>query len=165
MIHCVVRTGDTCEGVADRKVFLTIYGDLGETGMQTQQVRATAKAPPQRAAGWWMSCRLSCRQKASSTSSSVSAGWPRTEAMVSSQTVQHTRHQHHPEGPAPGWHLEYINVIDETMGQNFRFPCDPWLAKHVDDGPIMRELACANNYILVFSDKTNELTSDPDVGW
>ncbi|XP_029534475.1 lipoxygenase homology domain-containing protein 1-like [Oncorhynchus nerka] len=138
-----------------------------------------------------MSCRLSCRQKASSTSSSVSAGWPRTEAMVSSQTVQHTRHQHHPEGtgtdanlfqivfgnyrdtgtlalkeggPAPGWHLEYINVIDETMGQNFRFPCDPWLAKHVDDGPIMRELACANNYILVFSDKTNELTSDPDVG-
>nr|XP_046207211.1 lipoxygenase homology domain-containing protein 1-like [Oncorhynchus gorbuscha] len=161
MIHCVVRTGDTCKGVADRNVFLTIYRDLGDTGMQTQQVRATAKslkdATPE-------SCRLSCRQKASSTSSSVSAGWPRTEAMVSSQTVQHTRHQHNPEGPAPGWHLEYINVIDETMGQNFRFPYDPWLAKHVDDGPIMRELACANNYILVFSDKTNELTSDPDVG-
>ncbi|XP_029617818.1 lipoxygenase homology domain-containing protein 1-like [Salmo trutta] len=62
------------------------------------------------------------------------------------------------------WHLEYINVIDETMDQNFRFPCDHWLAKHVDDGPIMRELACANNEILDFSDKTNEITSDPDVG-
>ncbi|KAK6306099.1 hypothetical protein J4Q44_G00230240 [Coregonus suidteri] len=38
---------------------------------------------PQRAAGWWMSCRLPCRPKASSTSSNVNACWPRTEAMVS----------------------------------------------------------------------------------
>lgn len=66
-------------------------------------------------------------------------------------------------GPAPGWHLEYIDVKDETMDQNFRFPCGRWLAKNVDDGQIMTELACANNDILDFSDKTSEFTSDPDV--
>lgn len=37
-----VRTGDMYGGGTDAKVFLTIYGDLGDTGMQTQQVRASA---------------------------------------------------------------------------------------------------------------------------
>ncbi|XP_041755296.2 lipoxygenase homology domain-containing protein 1 [Coregonus clupeaformis] len=71
---------------------------------------------------------------------------------------------HDNKGPAPRWHLEYIDVRDETMDQNFLCPCDHWLAKNADDGQIMRELACANNDTLDFSDKTNEFTSDPDVG-
>ena len=36
----------------------------------------------QRAAGWWMSCRLPCQQKVSSTSFHVSAGWLKTGVMV-----------------------------------------------------------------------------------
>ncbi|KAL1268955.1 hypothetical protein QQF64_031244, partial [Cirrhinus molitorella] len=56
--------------------------------------------------------------------------------------------------PAPGWHLEYIDVKDDLLDQTFRFPCDRWLAKSEDDGQIMRELACANNDILDLSDKT-----------
>uniref|UniRef100_A0A671PP20 Lipoxygenase homology domain-containing protein 1-like n=1 Tax=Sinocyclocheilus anshuiensis TaxID=1608454 RepID=A0A671PP20_9TELE len=57
-------------------------------------------------------------------------------------------------GPAPGWHLEYVDVKDDLLDQIFRFPCDRWLAKSEDDGQIMRELACANNDILDLSDKT-----------
>uniref|UniRef100_A0A8C1ZDH5 Lipoxygenase homology domains 1b n=1 Tax=Cyprinus carpio TaxID=7962 RepID=A0A8C1ZDH5_CYPCA len=56
--------------------------------------------------------------------------------------------------PAPGWHLEYVDVKDDLLDQTFRFPCDRWLAKSEDDGQIMRELACANNDILDLSDKT-----------
>lgn len=58
-------------------------------------------------------------------------------------------------GPAAGWHLEYIDVKDETMGETFRFPCDRWLAKNKDDGQIMRELACANNDSVDLTDKTS----------
>uniref|UniRef100_A0A8D3BN03 Lipoxygenase homology domains 1b n=1 Tax=Scophthalmus maximus TaxID=52904 RepID=A0A8D3BN03_SCOMX len=61
---------------------------------------------------------------------------------------------HDNKGPAPGWHLEYIDVKDEAMDQTFRFPCDRWLAKGEDDGQIMRELACANNDSIDLSDKT-----------
>jgi hypothetical protein len=59
-------------------------------------------------------------------------------------------------GPAPGWHIEYIDVKDEVMDQTFRFPCDRWLAKNEDDGQIMRELPCANNDKLDFNEKTSK---------
>lgn len=58
-------------------------------------------------------------------------------------------------GPAPGWHLEYIEVKDEAMDQTFRFPCDRWFAKNEDDRQIIRELACANNDAIDLSDKTS----------
>lgn len=64
-------------------------------------------------------------------------------------------------GPAPGWHLDYIDVRDETMDKTFRFPCDRWLAKNDDDGQIMRELACANNDILDLNEKTSKAQPTP----
>lgn len=63
----------------------------------------------------------------------------------------------HLAGPAPGWHLEHIDVKDEIMDKTFRFPCDRWLSKNDDDGQIMRELACANNDCLDLSEKTSKL--------
>ncbi len=64
-------------------------------------------------------------------------------------------------GPAPGWHLEYVDVKDDLLDQTFRFPCDRWLARSEDDGQIMRELACANNDILDLSDKTSKRRASP----
>lgn len=64
-------------------------------------------------------------------------------------------------GPAAGWHLEYIDVKDEILDKTFRFPCDRWLAKNVDDGQIMRELACANNDYLDLGEKTSKATTLP----
>lgn len=64
-------------------------------------------------------------------------------------------------GPAPGWHLEYVDVKDELLNETFRFPCDRWLAKNEDDGQIMRELACANNDTLDLSDKISKNPPPP----
>ncbi|XP_031425771.2 lipoxygenase homology domain-containing protein 1 [Clupea harengus] len=61
---------------------------------------------------------------------------------------------HDNKGPAPGWHLEYVDVKDDLMSETFRFPCDRWLAKNDDDGQIMREMACANNDNLDLNEKT-----------
>lgn len=63
-------------------------------------------------------------------------------------------------GLAPGWHLESVDIYDETMGKKFRFRCDRWLAKKEDDGQIMRELACANNDVLDFDEKTSKMLTD-----
>ncbi|XP_053910565.1 lipoxygenase homology domain-containing protein 1 [Cuculus canorus] len=61
---------------------------------------------------------------------------------------------HDNKGIAPGWHLEYIDVMDSAMDKTFRFQCDRWLAKGEDDGQLIRELACANNDILELKERT-----------
>uniref|UniRef100_U3K2M7 Lipoxygenase homology PLAT domains 1 n=1 Tax=Ficedula albicollis TaxID=59894 RepID=U3K2M7_FICAL len=63
---------------------------------------------------------------------------------------------HDNKGIAPGWHLEYIDVMDSAMDKTFRFQCDRWLAKGEDDGQLIRELACANNDILELKERTGE---------
>uniref|UniRef100_A0A8C3H224 Lipoxygenase homology PLAT domains 1 n=1 Tax=Corvus moneduloides TaxID=1196302 RepID=A0A8C3H224_CORMO len=61
---------------------------------------------------------------------------------------------HDNKGIAPGWHLEYIDVMDSALDKTFRFQCDRWLAKGEDDGQLIRELACANNDILELKERT-----------
>lgn len=60
------------------------------------------------------------------------------------------------KGIAPGWHLEYIDVMDSATDKTFRFQCDRWLAKGEDDGQLIRELACANNDILELKERTGK---------
>uniref|UniRef100_A0A803YK55 Lipoxygenase homology PLAT domains 1 n=1 Tax=Meleagris gallopavo TaxID=9103 RepID=A0A803YK55_MELGA len=73
---------------------------------------------------------------------------------------------HDNKGIAPGWHLEYIDVMDSATDKTFRFQCDRWLAKGEDDGQLIRELACANNDILELKERTAyeivTVTSDRD---
>ncbi|RMC16365.1 hypothetical protein DUI87_06692 [Hirundo rustica rustica] len=64
---------------------------------------------------------------------------------------------HDNKGIAPGWHLEYIDVMDSAMDKTFRFQCDRWLAKGEDDGQLIRELACANNDILELKERTGKM--------
>nr|XP_009664467.1 PREDICTED: lipoxygenase homology domain-containing protein 1 [Struthio camelus australis] len=61
---------------------------------------------------------------------------------------------HDNKGIAPGWHLEYIDVMDSATDKTFRFQCDRWLAKGEDDGQLIRELACANNNIMELKERT-----------
>ncbi|KAM8985342.1 lipoxygenase homology domain-containing protein 1 isoform 2-T2 [Ara ararauna] len=61
---------------------------------------------------------------------------------------------HDNKGIAPGWHLEYVDVMDSATDKTFRFQCDRWLAKGEDDGQLIRELACANNDILELKERT-----------
>uniref|UniRef100_A0A8C7GXA2 Lipoxygenase homology PLAT domains 1 n=1 Tax=Oncorhynchus kisutch TaxID=8019 RepID=A0A8C7GXA2_ONCKI len=126
-----VQTSDIGGAGTDANVFLIVFGENGDTGTLALKEGGS-------------------RNKFERKSKDVF----RFPDILSLGELSKIRVWHDNKGPAPGWHLEYIDVKDETMDQNFRFPCGRWLAKNVDDGQIITELACANNDILDFSDKT-----------
>ncbi|XP_072046149.1 lipoxygenase homology domain-containing protein 1-like isoform X2 [Amphiura filiformis] len=48
-----------------------------------------------------------------------------------------------------GWHLEYVEIVDEELGKSYSFPCNTWLAKDQEDRKIERELAVQTTEELV----------------
>ncbi|KAF7200543.1 transcript variant X2 [Nothobranchius furzeri] len=126
-----VQTSDVGGAGTDANVFLIVFGEYGDTGMLPLKEGSN-------------------RNKFERKSKDVF----RIPEMLSLGELSKIRVWHDNKGPAPGWHLEYIDVKDETMDQMFRFPCNRWLAKGEDDGMIIRELACANNDSIDLSDKT-----------
>ncbi|KAM6931491.1 lipoxygenase homology domain-containing protein 1 [Xenentodon cancila] len=126
-----VQTSDITGGGTDANVFLIVFGEFGDTG--TLPLKESGN-----------------RNKFERKTKDVF----RFPDMLSLGELSKVRVWHDNKGPAPGWHLEYVDVKDEAMDQTFRFPCDRWLAKNEDDRQIMRELACANNNTVDLSDKT-----------
>ncbi|XP_048065057.1 lipoxygenase homology domain-containing protein 1 isoform X2 [Megalobrama amblycephala] len=126
-----VKTSDVAAAGTDANVFLIVFGENGDTG--TLALKESSN-----------------RNKFERKQVDVF----RFLDVLSLGELSKVRVWHDNKGPAPGWHLEYIDVKDDLLDQTFRFPCDRWLAKSEDDGQIMRELACANNDILDLSDKT-----------
>jgi hypothetical protein len=41
------------------------------------------------------------------------------------------------------WHLDAVEIVDESSGQKFLFPCKQWLAKDRGDEKIERQIACS----------------------
>uniref|UniRef100_A0A3B4YR02 Lipoxygenase homology PLAT domains 1 n=1 Tax=Seriola lalandi dorsalis TaxID=1841481 RepID=A0A3B4YR02_SERLL len=130
-----VQTSDVGAGT-DANVFAIVFGEYGDTG--TLPLKESTN-----------------RNKFERKMKDVF----RFPDMLSLGELSKVRVWHDNKGPAPGWHLEYIDVKDEAMDETFRFPCDRWLAKSEDDGQIMRELACANNDSIDLSDKTYEIAT------
>ncbi|XP_066499349.1 lipoxygenase homology domain-containing protein 1 [Hoplias malabaricus] len=126
-----VKTSDLTGAGTDANVFLIVFGENGDTG--TLALKESSN-----------------RNKFERNQTDVF----RISDVLSLGELSKIRVWHDNKGPAPGWHLESVDVKDELMNQTFRFPCDRWLAKNEDDGQIMRELACANNDLLDLSDKT-----------
>ncbi|XP_071394579.1 lipoxygenase homology domain-containing protein 1 [Centroberyx affinis] len=126
-----VQTSDIGGAGTDANVFFMAFGEFGDTG--TLPLRESSN-----------------RNKFERKMKDVFT-FP---DMLSVGELSKIRVWHDNKGPAPGWHLEYIDLKDETMDEVFRFPCDRWLAKNEDDGQIMRELACANNDSVDLNDKT-----------
>uniref|UniRef100_A0A8C4HEN1 Lipoxygenase homology domains 1b n=1 Tax=Dicentrarchus labrax TaxID=13489 RepID=A0A8C4HEN1_DICLA len=126
-----INASDILGAGTDANVFLIVFGEYGDTG--TLPLKESTN-----------------RNKFERKMKDVF----RFSDMLSLGELSKVRVWHDNKGPAPGWHLEYIDVKDETMDQTFRFPCDRWLAKNEDDGQIIRELACANNDSVDLSDKT-----------
>ncbi|XP_028851636.1 lipoxygenase homology domain-containing protein 1 isoform X2 [Denticeps clupeoides] len=126
-----VKTSDLTAAGTDANVFLIVFGENGDTGTLALK-------------------ECSNRNKFERNQVDVF----RFSDVFSLGELSKVRVWHDNDGPAPGWHLEYIDVKDEVMDQTFRFPCDRWLAKNEDDGQIMREMACANNDLLDLNDKT-----------
>uniref|UniRef100_A0A8D0DE08 Lipoxygenase homology PLAT domains 1 n=1 Tax=Sander lucioperca TaxID=283035 RepID=A0A8D0DE08_SANLU len=126
-----VQTSDVGGAGTDANVFLMVFGEYGDTG--TLPLKESTN-----------------RNKFERKMKDVF----RFPDMLSLGELSKVRVWHDNKGPAPGWHLEYIDVKDEAMDQTFRFPCDRWFSRNEDDRQIMRELACANNDSIDLSDKT-----------
>ncbi|XP_056259329.1 lipoxygenase homology domain-containing protein 1 isoform X1 [Seriola aureovittata] len=126
-----VKTSDNTGAGTDANVWVIIFGENGDTG--TLALKESSK-----------SNKFERKQVDTFRFSDI----------LSLGELSKVRVWHDNTGPAPGWHLEYIDVKDELMDKTFRFPCDRWLAKNDDDGQIMRELACANNDYLDLNEKT-----------
>ncbi|TNM89906.1 hypothetical protein fugu_004140 [Takifugu bimaculatus] len=126
-----VQTSDITGAGTDANVSLIVFGEYGDTG--TLPLKTSTN-----------------RNKFERKTKDVF----RFPDLLSLGELSKVRVWHDNKGPAPGWHLDYIDVRDEAMDQTFRFPCDRWLAKNEDDGQIMRDLACANNDSIDLSDKT-----------
>ncbi|XP_056288043.1 lipoxygenase homology domain-containing protein 1-like isoform X2 [Pseudoliparis swirei] len=126
-----VKTSDSAGAGTDANVWIIVFGENGDTG--TQALKECSK-----------SNKFERKQLDTFRFSEI----------LSMGELSKIRVWHDNSGPAPGWHLEYIDVKDEILDKTFRFPCDRWLAKNDDDGQIMRELACANNDFLDLNEKT-----------
>uniref|UniRef100_A0AAY5K4A4 PLAT domain-containing protein n=1 Tax=Esox lucius TaxID=8010 RepID=A0AAY5K4A4_ESOLU len=126
-----VKTSDIGGAGTDANVWIIVFGECGDTGTLALK-----------------ECQKSNKFERKQTDVF------RFPDMFSLGELSKVRVWHDNSGPAPGWHLEYIDVKDEILDKTFRFPCDRWLAKNEDDGQVMRELACANNDILDLNEKT-----------
>ncbi|CAL8318268.1 unnamed protein product [Lota lota] len=126
-----VKTSDVSGAGTDANVWLIIFGENGDTGTLTMKDSSKSN-------------KFERKQMDTFQFSDI----------LSLGELSKVRVWHDNKGPAPGWHIEYIDVKDEGMDKMFRFPCDRWLAKNEDDGQIMRELPCANNDKLDFNEKT-----------
>uniref|UniRef100_A0AAR2KCT6 PLAT domain-containing protein n=1 Tax=Pygocentrus nattereri TaxID=42514 RepID=A0AAR2KCT6_PYGNA len=126
-----VKTSDASGAGTDANVWMIIFGENGDTGtLALKESSNTNKF----------------ERKQTDTF--------RFTDILSLGELSKIRVWHDNTGPAPGWHLEYVDVHDDIIGKKFRFQCDRWLAKNEDDGQIMREVACANNDVLDFDEKT-----------
>ncbi|XP_030215683.1 lipoxygenase homology domain-containing protein 1 [Gadus morhua] len=126
-----VATSDVGGAGTDANVFLIVFGEYGDTGLLALK-------------------ESGARNKFERKMKDVF----RFADMLSLGELSKIRVWHDNKGPGSGWHLEYVDVKDDTMEETFRFPCDRWLAKGRDDGQIMRELACANNDTVDLNEKT-----------
>ncbi|XP_075441794.1 lipoxygenase homology domain-containing protein 1 isoform X2 [Ascaphus truei] len=138
-----VKTSDVSGAGTDANVLLIIFGENGDTGT------------------------LALKQSDNSNKFERNQmDVFRFSDMLSLGDLCKVRVWHDNSGIGPGWHLEYIDVKDESMSKTFRFHCDRWLAKNADDKQIIRELACANNDILDLKERTSyeivTVTSDRD---
>ncbi|KAE8285273.1 Lipoxygenase-like proteiny domain-containing protein 1 [Larimichthys crocea] len=126
-----VKTGDHAGAGTDANVWIIIFGENGDSG--TLALKESTKSNK-------------FERKQMDTF--------RFTDILSLGDLSKVRVWHDNTGPAPGWHLEYIDVKDELLDKPFRFPCDRWLAKNADDGQIMIELPCSNNAFLDLDEKT-----------
>ncbi|XP_027253746.1 lipoxygenase homology domain-containing protein 1 isoform X3 [Cricetulus griseus] len=119
-----VKTSDILGAGTDANVFIIIFGENGDSGT------------------------LALKQ---------SANWNKFERnntdtfnfsdMLSLGHLCKLRVWHDNKGIFPGWHLNYIDVKDNSRDETFRFQCDCWLSKSEGDRQTVRDFACANNEI------------------
>ncbi|XP_038600030.1 lipoxygenase homology domain-containing protein 1 isoform X2 [Tachyglossus aculeatus] len=121
----VVKTSDILGAGTDANVFIIIFGENGDSGTL-----------PLKKSGNWNKFERN---------GTDTFNFP---DMLSLGELSKLRVWHDNKGLFPGWHLESINVKDNSLDETFRFQCDCWLSKREGDRQTVRDFACANNEIL-----------------
>ncbi|XP_073069093.1 lipoxygenase homology domain-containing protein 1 isoform X1 [Manis javanica] len=119
-----VKTSNILGAGTDANVFITIFGENGDSG--TLALKQSAN---------WNKFE---RNNTDTFNFSD---------MLSLGHLCKLRVWHDNKGMFPGWHLSYIDVKDNSRDETFRFQCDCWFSKSEGDRQIVRDFACANNEI------------------
>ncbi|GFR86808.1 lipoxygenase-like protein domain-containing protein 1 [Elysia marginata] len=136
-----VMTGDLWNAGTEANVYLTIYGDRGDSG-----VRQLYMAP-------------------GGTARSESGGGPFRKGQTSHFTVEavslgHLKRVivgHDGTVPGDGWYLERLMIQepDAKPHEVYHFYCGRWLDEGEDDGKIVRELKVQDEYLDDILEKRN----------
>ncbi|XP_048249875.1 lipoxygenase homology domain-containing protein 1-like isoform X2 [Haliotis rufescens] len=127
-----VTTGNLWNAGTDANVYLTIYGDRGDTGVRQL----------------YSENRQRCFNKGQTDSFEVEA--------VSLGHLKRIIVGHDATGPGSGWFLERIVIREPASKQAiFTFHCNKWLDEGEDDGKIVRELRVQNDYTDDILEKRN----------
>ncbi|XP_076139289.1 lipoxygenase homology domain-containing protein 1-like [Alosa pseudoharengus] len=111
----VVRTGDMYGSGTDANVFITIYGDLGDTGERQLSKSATNSNKFERGA----------------------VDEFNLEAVDLGQVFK-IRIRHDNSLLSPDWYLEEVEVMDLDTEEDFLFLCERWLSRKREDMRICR---------------------------
>lgn len=113
-------------------MFITLYGELGETGaIMLDDKKNNFEA------GKYVTHRTSF------TRTSADALCSKDEFVIECPSVGDLSKiliAHNNKGSAPGWFLDHILVEDMNVNRIYEFPCNRWLATDEDDGQISRYL-------------------------
>ncbi|XP_043570379.1 lipoxygenase homology domain-containing protein 1-like [Chiloscyllium plagiosum] len=112
-----VYTGDVYRAGTDANVFLTIYGDLGDTGERKLSKSETHTNKFER------------NQVDTFTMEAVDLG-----------QVFKIKIRHDNTMASPDWYLEKVEVVDVDLEENYLFVCERWLSKTKEDKKIERTL-------------------------
>ncbi|XP_070566658.1 lipoxygenase homology domain-containing protein 1-like isoform X2 [Ptychodera flava] len=115
-----VKTSNVRGAGTDANVFLILFGENGDSGQLELKESQTHK------------------NKFENNQTDVFS-----YSMLSLGALTKCRVWHDNKGWGAAWHLEHIEVIDETTKTNYMFRCDRWLSKSEDDKQIVRELTCS----------------------
>ncbi|XP_012939779.1 lipoxygenase homology domain-containing protein 1 isoform X2 [Aplysia californica] len=128
-----VVTGDLWNGATDANVYLTIYGDRGDSGVRQLYVSDKERA-------------FNKGQTNRFTIEAVSLGHLKRVIVGHDGTV-----------PGDGWFLEKLSIQepDAKPHEIYQFYCGRWLDEGEDDGKIVRELKVQDEYMDDILEKRN----------
>ncbi|XP_034956813.2 lipoxygenase homology domain-containing protein 1 [Zootoca vivipara] len=112
-----VFTGDIFGAGTDASVFLTIYGDLGDTGERQLSSSET---------------NMNKFERGQEDIFSIQA--------VDLGAVYKINIRHDNTNPRPDWYLEKVEVLNDNTEDLFLFPCERWLSRKKEDLMIERVL-------------------------
>ena len=111
----VVQTGDVKDAGTDADVYITLFGENGNSG----------------------------ERMLDSPGNDFERGSVGTYSISLQRdlgNIKSVRIRHNNKGTKPGWFLDYITVQNESSDKVWRFPCNRWLARDEDDHLIDRVL-------------------------